>query len=154
MKLTEFIIIILIYAGYTGISKAQEQQENTHKTHFSPILQTGGEIDTSIKLIQDPRIDALIKKQVAINEKQKGIPGYRVQIFFGFHKKGAIEVKQDFLEKYPDTEAYILYDQPYFKVRVGNCRTRLKAKKLYNEISVDFHNGFIVEDLISVSDSD
>ncbi|MFH1319044.1 MAG: SPOR domain-containing protein [Bacteroidota bacterium] len=103
-----------------------------------------------IEIIQDPRIDALVKKHIAINEKQKGIQGYRVQIFFGSKKRNALEVKTDFTEKYPTVEAHLLYDQPYFKIRVGDFRTRLKAEKLSKEISGDFPNAFIVSDLITM----
>ena len=101
-----------------------------------------------VEIIQDGRIAALVEKHIAINEKQKGIPGYRVQIFFGSKRKDVLEVRTDFLAKYPDIGAYIQYDEPYFKVRVGDFRTQLKAQKFYKEISGGFPNSFIVEDLI------
>jgi len=90
-----------------------------------------------------------VKKRIAINKRQKGIPGYRVQIFFGSKRKDALEVKADFLKKYPDINAYTKYDEPYFKVRVGDFRTQLKAQKLHKEISGNFPNAFIVNDLIA-----
>ena len=101
-----------------------------------------------IEIIQDSRIQALLDKHIAINKKQKGIPGYRVQIFFGSKRKDALEMKAEFLNKFPDINAYTKYDEPYFKVRVGDFRTQLKAQKFYKEISGDFHNAFIVQDLI------
>jgi len=120
---------------------------------FSFAQSTAG-IDTSnadtgrVEIIQDSKIAALVKKHIAINKRQKGIPGYRVQIFFGSKRKDALEVKADFLNKYPDINAYTKYDEPYFKVRVGDYRTQLKAQKCQNQISGDFPNAFIVEDLI------
>ncbi len=107
-----------------------------------------------VEIIQDSRISALVEKHIAINEKQKGIPGYRVQIFFGSKRKDVLEVRTDFLAKYPDIGAYIKYDEPYFKVRVGDFRTQLKAQKFYKEISGSFPNSFIVEDLIVLPELD
>jgi len=116
---------------------------------ISPNKNDTSNADTGrVEIIQDSRIQALVEKHIAINAKQKGIPGYRVQIFFGSKRKDALELKAEFLNKYPDINAYTKYDEPYFKVRVGDFRTQLKAQKLHKEISGNFHNAFIVQDLI------
>ena len=144
MKIIVFFIFILFsitpapYQGAITVCKNDTINADTGKA----------------EIIQDSRIAALVEKHIVINEKQKGIPGYRVQIFFGSKRKDVLEVRTDFLAKYPDIGAYIQYDEPYFKVRVGDFRTQLKAQKFYKEISGYFPNSFIVEDLIVLPELD
>jgi hypothetical protein len=101
-----------------------------------------------VTVVMDNRIERLLKKKILLNEKKKGINGYRVQIHFGSSRETAKEIKSKFLTIYKETIAYELYQQPNFKIRVGDFRTRLEAQKLLREIIIDFPNSFIVQDEI------
>jgi len=105
----------------------------------------------SITIIQDSRIDELVKKHIQINEKNNGkISGYRVQILFSLDRAKAREAKANFLVKYPSVVAYEIYEQPNFKIRVGDFKTRLEAYKFLKEINVEFPGCFIVQDEIEL----
>ena len=103
-----------------------------------------------VKINQDPRIWSLVEKHLIINDIQKGMPGYRVQIYFGSDKKAALEAKADFIEKHPGYEGYVIYEVPYFKVRAGDFRTHLEAEKLEKELVLEYPGTFIVKDMITV----
>jgi hypothetical protein len=103
----------------------------------------------SVKYIQDERIEMLIEKNKSFNTKKKGIEGYRVQIHFGANRDAAKEIKTKFLSLYSEVEAYEIYQQPNFKIRVGDCRSRFDAEKLQKEIEIDFPNSFVVQDIIN-----
>ena len=104
-----------------------------------------------VSIIQDPRINELIKKEIEINKKKEGkFPGYRVQVHFGSNRDKAKEVKSQFLSKYSEVSAYEEYEQPDFKIRVGNFRTKLDAYKFLKDISLDFPASFIVQDDIEM----
>ena len=94
---------------------------------------------------------SLLAKHISINEKKQSISGYRVQIYFGTQRNKANEVKSLFLQKYPEVSTYIIYQQPNFKVRIGDFYTRLEALKFYQKISSDFGNAFIIKDDIKLS---
>ena len=105
--------------------------------------------DSSI--IQDKRVNELVLKHVLINEAKKGkMEGYRVQIHFGAEKAKALEVKSKFTSSHNNIPAYFDYQQPYFKIRVGNFRTKLEAYKLLQDIIDDFPGAFIVQDEIEL----
>jgi hypothetical protein len=104
----------------------------------------------NVEVIQDYRIKKLVDHHIAINEKKRTISGYRVQIHFGNLREPAKEVKSKFLSLYDNVPAYEIYQQPNFKIRVGDFRTKLEATKLLKEISSDFPNAFIVPDDISL----
>ena len=102
-------------------------------------------------LIQDQRVNQLILKHIQINEAKKNkMKGYRVQIHFGPEKAKALDVKTKFTTQYPNAPAYLDYQQPYFKIRAGDFRTKLEAYKLLQEISDDFPGAFIVSDDIEL----
>jgi hypothetical protein len=106
-------------------------------------------VDSNI--IQDKRVSELVLKHVLINQARKGkMKGYRVQIHFGQEKAKALEIKSKFMAQHTGVPSYLDYQQPYFKIRVGDFRTKLEAYKLLQEISGDFTGSFIVSDDIEL----
>ncbi|MCF8296531.1 MAG: SPOR domain-containing protein [Saprospiraceae bacterium] len=104
-----------------------------------------------VEIFQDARVDKLIEKHVVLNKKQTGIPGYRVQIFFdsGTNSKNkANKVRAEFLLKYKNEDAYVIFQSPNYKVRVGDFRTRMEAQGFLKEISVLYPNAYTVKDEI------
>lgn len=101
-----------------------------------------------LEVIQDYKIDQLMQKQIRINQKKLSSNGYRIQIHFGASRDIAKQTKSKFLSLFPEVKAYEIYQQPNYKVRVGNFRTKLEAQKLLKEIATDFPNSFIVQDEI------
>ena len=65
--------------------------------------------------------------------KGKQIQGYRIQLYSG-NKKGAFDLKADFLKKIPETPITVVYEAPDFKSQVGNFRTKLEAEKALEAI--------------------
>jgi hypothetical protein len=107
----------------------------------------------SVEIIQDARISTLVEKHIQLNEIQKGVPGFRVQIFFASgnnSKPNANKIKSDFLAKYPRVKAYVIYQEPYYKVRVGDFRSRLEAQGFLNIVTFDFPSSYIVSDEIQI----
>ena len=106
---------------------------------------------TDSNLIQDKKVNELILKHILVNEaKKEKIKGYRVQIHFGPEKAKAMDVKTKYSTSYPNSTVYLDYQQPYFKIRVGDFRTKLEAYKLLQEISGEFPGAFIVGDEIEL----
>src|SRR5690349_18681858 len=103
-------------------------------TLFAQKYVTQANEDSSIIITKDARVDDLIKKQKESNLQKQTIPGYRIQIYFGSNRQKASELKQDITQKHPELNSYLSYQQPNFKVRVGDFRTRLEAQKFLKNI--------------------
>jgi len=58
------------------------------------------------------------------------VQGYRVQICAVADEKRARQIQRDAILKFIDQDVYLIYDSPYYKVRVGNCLTRYEADQL------------------------
>lgn len=106
--------------------------------------------ESSTVVVSDPQLDSLVAQHIEQNKAANGIQGYRVQIFFGSERKGANDAKTHFLQLMPDEDVYFIYQQPYFKVRVGNYRTRLEAEAVYRKLIHSFDKAFIVPDKINL----
>lgn len=103
-----------------------------------------------VKVQTDAALDSLVERNIEANKSANGIQGYRVQIFFGSERKGAQDAKTKFLQMMPDEEVYLIYQQPYFKVRVGDYRTKLEAEAVYRKVLPDFEKVFIIPDKINL----
>jgi hypothetical protein len=95
-------------------------------------------------------LDSLIDKNIEINKQKKTIDGFRIQLFSGNERNNANNIKTKFLRLYREQKAYITYQQPYFKIRVGDFRTKLEAKIFYNKIKVEFEECIIISDKINL----
>jgi hypothetical protein len=95
-------------------------------------------------------LDSIIDKKNRENTINQTINGYRIQLFSGNERTNANNIKTKFLKLYPDQTAYLAYNQPYFKIRVGDFRTKLNAKLFYNKIKGEFNECIIIADKINL----
>jgi hypothetical protein len=106
-----------------------------------------------IEISKDARIGELHNKFKSINEARPVMDGFRIQIFFASgtnSRKMANDTKANFIALYPDMPAYVKHEQPNFKVRVGDFRSKLDAQGYFRQIKKDFPGAFIVKDEIAL----
>lgn len=104
------------------------------------------------EVIQDQKVDLLVDKHVFLNRHQFNLSGWRIQIFFDSganSKKKASEALRQFNEKYPDTDAYLSFKEPYYRVRVGDFRSRLEAEGFLRKVQAEYPNAFATNDYIN-----
>ena len=109
--------------------------------------------DLLIGIEIDSLLEANYYKLMVVNSKVRGVPGYRIRIFSESGvgaKEEQQRIRASFLSEFPEIDAYYRYDEPYFKVYVGDCRTRSEALKLYDLIKKEFPNPIIREDYIDI----
>ena len=106
----------------------------------------------NVKIIQDPRIDSLVNLHIELNEEYSQIEGWRINIFFeagNNSKRLAVEAKSQFVNRYSDVPCYLVFQEPYYKVRVGDYRTKMEAEKFLHKIEREYPNAFVVKDDIN-----
>jgi hypothetical protein len=116
----------------------------------SPVPQLE-ELLNRLPIRQDQRITDLLVRHAQINQKNHGLEGYRLEIFFGSGSKAreqAMHIRNEFYLSYPEMPAYLSFQTPNFKVRVGDFRNKSDALKTKELISLRFPNAFIVKDMI------
>jgi hypothetical protein len=119
---------------------------------FSGQLQAQEPSEGKLRIIQDARVDTLITHYTKYNETYPGIEGWRIEIFFeagNYSKKLAMEAKAEFVQKHPEVPSYLIFQQPYYKVRVGDFRSKMEAEELLRSIESDYPQAFVVVDEIN-----
>jgi hypothetical protein len=103
-----------------------------------------------IQVVGDVAVAQLVKRHIELNERVRTIPGYRIQVasLSGTSSKNrAFDMKERIHMNYPGVEAYVVFDEPNFKVKVGDFRTRLEAYVFLQHIRGEFP-GTIIRDNI------
>lgn len=104
----------------------------------------------NVNVRQSQQIANSMKSHVASNGART-ISGYRVRIFFDNKQNARTEseaVLKRFNGLYPDVMAYRIYANPYFKVTVGDFRTKSEAMALLARIKGTFPSAFVVKENI------
>jgi hypothetical protein len=109
-----------------------------------------GQTEGSVRVFQDSRVDTLLSISRQYSGIQK-IDGFRIQIFMESGNEAvnsAHAAIRQFSESFPDLPSYLSFGQPYYRVRVGDFRTRLEAEGQLRFIVQQFGQAFIIKDLI------
>ncbi|MCQ2184912.1 MAG: hypothetical protein MJY62_05840, partial [Bacteroidales bacterium] len=99
----------------------------------------------TVSVHQSRELQEAMASHVLSNGKRT-IPGFRVRIFFDNKRtsRGDSEsARQRFERLYPGIKTYRTYSNPYFKVTVGNFRTRSEAMEMLSGISRNFPSAFV-----------
>lgn len=150
----KYLVGCLILLSINSMAQSETQIDLGRNKIFKKY---GTETNTTgkVTVTHDTHVDEMLQKHSRMNKKAKGINGWRVQIYFSSGRDAmntATKIKTDFEETYPEIPTYLVYQAPYFKVRVGDFRKNEKSKaiKLKQEISNQFTSIWIVEDLITL----
>ncbi|MEY4885130.1 MAG: hypothetical protein RL151_439 [Bacteroidota bacterium] len=103
----------------------------------------------TITVVKDPRLDMLLRKQTELNKEVDKInnktgPGYRIMVVNTNDRIKALEVKSRMMSDFPDEKSYLIYQSPYFKILIGNFRTRQEAEPFQKKILEIYPTGVII----------
>jgi hypothetical protein len=114
--------------------------------------------DTSAVIVhKDPRLDLLVKKQVQINEEtsrdaRRVGKGYRLLVVNTNKRDEAVAAKTKVYNYFPELKSYLIYQAPYFKLKVGNFKEKKDAEGYQKKLQKYFPDGvFIMNDTIEVN---
>lgn len=109
----------------------------------------------TIIIHKDPRLDIFTAKQSEVNKRTSKMTsngmyrGYRLQVLSTRSRDEAFKLKSELLQRFPSQQTYILYQAPYFKVRIGNFTSKSAAIDFKNDLSKKYpQTAYVVEDII------
>ena len=121
---------------------------------FFPLSLICQTISKDTKLINknyEEGLDSLIIKNQNIINKKDGILGWRVQLTFKSTKDEIKKTRVNFIKLYPEIPTYLTYDPPYYRICVGNFRTKNEALRLNNFIRKNYIEAYPVQKIIPLS---
>jgi hypothetical protein len=153
---------LFLLAVFSGISIGFAFSQSFVKT-ADILKRVGNNSNTGqLNIVQDPGVDSLICRYILMSRntyKEKsyyGMEGFRIQIYGSSNRNAREEsnkARAEFMNQFPDIESYQLFADPgYFKIRVGDFRTKTDAVKLFLIISKKFPDSYIVADIINFPD--
>jgi len=84
------------------------------------------------------------------NDNTTEIKGYRIQIISDNQKDKVYAQKAKVYQHFSEFKSYLKYVQPYYKLRIGDFKTRLEARNYLERVIKVFPSAFIVFDDIKV----
>lgn len=153
------LFLFLIIPGFlTGFGQAQSIVKTSDLFRRSDNNSRAGQLN----IIQDPSIDTLISRYILVNKNLYenfgyfGMEGFRIQIYSSSNRNAKVEsrnARAEFFNKFPDITSYELFEGPaWYKIRVGDFRTKTEATRLFLIISKEFPDAYIVPDFINFPD--
>jgi hypothetical protein len=111
----------------------------------------------SVTIEKDPRLDALVTKHIEINEvntrdSRRFVSGFRILVISSNNRAKVIEAKSAVYRKFPELPGYMMYQSPFFRLKVGNFKDRLDADEYLSGIQDLFTDSkvYVVPDTIEV----
>ena len=95
-------------------------------------------------------LEELTELYKAYNKKNDKTEGYRIQIMFSNDKAEAYGNKVKIYKEFPDEKCYVDYEQPYYKVKIGDFANRFEAYYQLQKMLIVYPGAFIVRDKISI----
>ncbi len=129
-------------------------QENSGTRFFREICNAKSD-SGSVTIMQDSGIEELIGIHIDVNKRNNGIDGFRIQLYLGSNnnaKREATDVKGKLLSLFPEERPYVMYEAPFWRVQVGNFRSKNESLELYRKLKKEFPSCYPVPvDNISLS---
>ena len=115
-------IIVLFFIPFIGFTQ--------NDTTFNTKAET-----TSM---QQNKIYNLVSKYKGILISKDGIEGWRLKLKFTSKREEILAYQVKFTNLYPEIPAQITFESPYYKLTIGNFKTKNESLKIKNEISKNF----------------
>ena len=132
---------IVNFVGCAGTSKVTKPEPQMQKKSELPVGMnesfdplTLGDYDLDVNEVQKEEkgeldFSFLAATSIDTASLPAEAPGYRVQIFASTDQEEANAVRRDAILRFNDN-VYMIFDNPYYKVRVGDCLSRYQADDL------------------------
>lgn len=150
-----FTLFLLLTVAAAGPLRAQSL--DAFKRHLAEPV-ASGPYDRAQVFVSEYGDAGQVVRQASRQGVRPRFRGYRVCIFMDNGQSGqdaragAVAAKELFEQTYPDVRVYMVYENPYFKVRVGNCLTAEEAIILKGKVAGTFPKAFLTREELTLAD--
>jgi len=157
MKKYVVSIVALVFAAALATAQVPEGYQLVDSLIYIPVSAVDttisgsdifSELPGNVRVNQSYQLRETMHSQVLKNESRQ-FNGWRIRIYFDNKQDSRVESEamvNRFKAKYPGYAAYRSYANPFFKVTVGDFRTKADAVAALNRISRDFPTAFVVRE--------
>ncbi len=95
------------------------------------------------------KVSEYIQQRKLSKQEDSLVKGYRIQIVITDKRVDAKKAKEKFTNMFPKCPAYLMFDSPHFKVRVGDFKNKIEAQALLFKLIEEYPTLFLVDDKIN-----
>jgi len=114
-------------------------EEEPIDTLFSQTISDSTSVDVSARLNTVLDSAAIYSRSTV-----KYIDGFTIQVYGGDDRAAARDSRLNLIRNFPSTEPLMVFEQPNYKVRVGQYYTRLEAQNLFTEVKQVFPKAILI----------
>lgn len=96
------------------------------------------------------QVAVLMDTVASVNKNIKYAQGYRILAYNGSQRQTVMDLRKAITYRVPDVQDYLTYQQPNFRLMVGDFFSRVEAQQVLNQISDLIPNAQIVQDKINI----
>ena len=147
MKRIVFVLIISVLASNIY---AQGKRVELAQTGLFP----SGYNNAQVFINEDAKLQSVINNHRSRNENRKQVRGWRIRVYMGSGRNARDEantVKLKIRNRYAGVEPHLVHHSPYFKVLVGDFRTRIEAESFRKKLKREYPNCYVVESEVLIS---
>lgn len=92
---------------------------------------------------QDPRLDSLLNKKIALDRERYANEYFTLQLYYG-NLETATETLENAKEAYPNIPVELSFETPNYKVQAGRFKDKILGLKTLDTIKRDFPSAFLL----------
>src|SRR5690606_38447361 len=124
-------LIAILFLMLTATVSAQDSTSTANK---------------NVTIKQDEELTTLLAEYKTYNAKRDTRDGYRIRITYTDIRDDVYKSKAGMYKQFPELASYVEYEQPYYKLRIGDFSTRLEAANYLQQVITVYPGAFIVKD--------
>ncbi|MFO7658391.1 MAG: SPOR domain-containing protein [Bacteroidales bacterium] len=115
-------------------------------------LSTGSEKSGKVHISQSESIKKVLNLHLQAKRKEAKNNGWRICVFADSGQESnrkAESIRSVFISRFHEVQPYKIFNYPFYRVYVGDFRTKSEALKFLKSLEAEFPNAYIVPDVIS-----
>jgi hypothetical protein len=100
---------------------------------------------------QTSEIDQKLDQITSNNKTSRTGPGFTIQVYSGTSREEASQAKSKVYKILPDSRPETKYEQPIYRVRVGEFTDRLEAQNIFAELHREFPQAIVIPSRIQIN---
>ena len=96
------------------------------------------------------QVNILMDTVAANNKTIKYAQGFRIMAYNGTNRQAAMDVRRAIIERVPEQKDYLLYQQPSYRLKIGDYFNRVEAQQTLLLLQDIIPNALIIPDQINI----
>ncbi|QCR23418.1 sporulation protein [Pontibacter sp. SGAir0037] len=96
------------------------------------------------------RVAVLMDTVASVNKGIKYAQGYRILAYNGSERETVMNLRKTIIGRVPEEQDYLTYQQPNFRLKIGDYFSRMEAQQVLNQLSDLIPNAQIVQEQINI----